>query len=274
MVGTKDLLNVLLFTSTLLFIILVVICLNKRSINALVIVEPRKHKYLRAAIENFDENFDTSWDLYIFHGQSTGAFAQEAASNIKGRRVILIPLKTDNLNADQYNELFKDPEFWYKVHAENILVFQTDAAVCSKTDYSIYDFVKYDYIGCSINDKTIGTEYPYWERKGIDNFYGVGGLSFRKRSFMLECIRNNPNVKANYPEDVFYSNCVANSPNRPMKGADLNKFCTQASFTGKYKSLGAHRTSILKDEAASAVDPFHAYCPEAKSIEQFKNFAK
>jgi len=273
--GSKDLLQVLLLASVLLLILLVIIRIFKRSNNALVIVEPRKHKYLQAAIENFDKHFDSSWDLYIFHGQSTGKFAAEATSNIKGRRVILIPLKTDNLNADQYNELFKDPDFWRKVSAENILVFQTDAAICGKSDYSIYDFTGYDYIGCSINDITIGTEFPYWERKGIDNFYGVGGLSFRKRSFMMECIRNNPNVKANYPEDVFYSNCVANSPNRPMKASDLSKFCTQSTYSGKYKSLGAHRTSLInKVKDSGNMDNFHAYCPEATAIEQFIDFAK
>jgi len=272
--GSKDLLQVLLLASLLLFVLLVIIRICKRSNNALVIVEPRKHKYLRAAIENFDKHFDSSWDLYVFHGQHTGEFAAEATVNISRRRVILIPLKTDNLNADQYNELFKDPDFWRKVSAENILVFQTDAAYCGNTDYNIYDFTKFDYIGCSINDKTIGTDSHYWERKGVDNFYGVGGLSFRKRSFMMECIRNNPNVKANYPEDVFYSNCVANSPNRPMQVSDLRKFCTQSYYNGKYKSLGAHQTRLINNEPPENMGKFHAYCPEAKEIEQFVDFAK
>ena len=76
--GSKDLLQVLLLASVLLFVLLVIIRICKRSNNALVIVEPRKHKYLRAAIENFDKHFDSSWDLYVFHGQHTGEFAAEA----------------------------------------------------------------------------------------------------------------------------------------------------------------------------------------------------
>jgi len=111
---------------------------------ALVIVEPREHEYLQYVCENFDKNMDKTWDLYLFHGKSTGDFAQKATAGIKGRKVNLIPLETDNLDGDGYNALFKSLDFWNQVDAEDILVFQTDTVLCPASEFKIRDFRKYD----------------------------------------------------------------------------------------------------------------------------------
>jgi hypothetical protein len=76
--------------------------------HALVIVEPRKHKMLKYVCENFDQHMCKSWDLYVFHGKSHYAHAEEAVSQIKGRKVILIALDKDNFTADDYNITFKN----------------------------------------------------------------------------------------------------------------------------------------------------------------------
>ena len=230
---------------------------------AIVIVEPRKHKNLEYVINNFDTLMDPDWDLYVFHGLSAAEFAATAVQSIQKRRVFLLPLHTDNLNADQYNELFKQSKFWNRVNAESILVFQTDVVLCSKSLQSIDRFTKYDYIGCSVDDKTIGFGGWRWSNTHPDDyFYGSGGMSFRKKSFMLNCIRDNPNIDKAYPEDVFFSNCVAKSPNRPETATVINDFCTQNKYVNN--SLGAHRISMLSDDDKKR---FIQFCPEASPIQ-------
>jgi hypothetical protein len=234
---------------------------RKKHKNAMLIVEPRRHPALKTVLENFDEHMDPSWDLYVFHGKSAKAFAKKASQGITKRKVILIPLKTNNLTVDAYNALLKSRSFIHKIKAENILLFQTDAALCNKSPYMIDKFTKYNYIGCPYNDHKIGTsDTNGW---GKNNFYGVGGLSFRKKSFMLSCIKKNPTISQKFPEDVFYSNCVAKTRKKPKSALILTKFCTQGHFINK--SFGAHKTRHMLRK--SDRKRFTRYCPKAKEIQ-------
>jgi len=257
-----------IFLLGIIFILLfvLIICLKlRRSNNAIVIIEPRNHPYLETVINNFNSQMDSSWDLYVFHGKSNRDYAVNAVRNIYKRRVFPISLGTDNLTADEYNSLLKKSSFWDLVKAENILVFQTDVALCANSKLNIYDFINYDYIGCSINDKTYGNHHvpKWWEG---DNFYGIGGLSFRKKSFMMKCIADNPSVSDRYAEDVFFSNCVAKTENKPANASVIADFCTQNKFTNK--SFGAHKTSLLKRDSMEKYNNFATYCPEIKIIDQ------
>ncbi len=232
---------------------------------ALVIVEPRKHKLLKYVCENFDKHMCKSWDLYVFHGKSHKAHAEEAVSQIKGRKIILIALDKDNFTADDYNITFKSLDFWDQVKAENILVFQTDAVLCPASKFKIQDFTHFDYIGCGSYNGAIGKSRDVWgnDQSKHNSFYGVGGLSFRKNSFQKKCIRDYPNIKPAYPEDVFYSNCVEKSINKPRTAADLANFCTQDAFEAR--SFGAHKTWYMKEGHA---EPFYKFCPAARAIEK------
>ncbi len=230
----------------------------------MVIVEPRKHKDLERVLKNFDEHIPKEWDLYIFCGKSAQGFAEQAASFIKDRHVIIQALDTDNLTADEYNTLFKQPSFWEKVNAENILVFQTDAVLCKNSPFNIDNFTSYDYIGCAYTDSAIGrSNRKIWD--GMP-FYGVGGLSFRKKSFMLKCISSYPQ-QHHLAEDVYFSLCSESSTNKPISAKVLNEFCTQEQF--HEKSFGGHKTKLLRSSDESK---FYDYCPEGSFLkEQFKN---
>jgi hypothetical protein len=224
--------------------------------NAMVIVEPRKHPFLKKVCENFDKNMPPDWDLYVVHGKLNATYAKNAVKNIQ-RPKVFISLNVDNLTADTYNKLFKTLSFWNKIKAENILVFQTDAALCSNSKFNINDFMKYDYIGCSRSYAF--RNKPDWGPTYKNSFfYGIGGLSFRKNSFQKKCIQDHPNIDPYYPEDVFYSECVGKSPNRPRSIRALQNFCSQSHG---FKSFGAHKTKKIKKS-------FYQFCPEAKFIER------
>ena len=87
--------------------------------------------------------------------------------------------------------------------------------------------------------------------------YGIGGLSFRKKSYMLKCIKNNPNIHDDFAEDVFFSECLADY--KPDIKA-LNQFCTQHKYFDK--SFGLHKPLALKDNKE-----LHKYCPEINILE-------
>jgi hypothetical protein len=226
--------------------------------NAMVIVEPRDHKLLEPVIKNFDEEMDSSWDLYVGHGKSHGEIVKKITDKITKRKVFLINLETDNLTADEYNTLFKDKKFWDKINAEYILVFQTDTILCNKSIKKISNFMHFDYIGCPFDDKSVGdVKLDFWN----GHFYGIGGLSFRKKSFMIDCIEKNPDNKG-MAEDVLFSHCVGKTSKIKPTIGDMNSFCTQHVYT--HDSFGTHK---VDKDLKIGKDKYYEYCPAAKILE-------
>lgn len=226
--------------------------------NAMVIVEPREHRHLPYVIQNFDRHMPPDYDLYIFHGKSAAAYARESARGITRRKVFYVRLDTDNMTADQYNAFFKDrARFWSHIDAENILVFQTDAVLCGKSPQSVRNFEHLGYIGCAY-DATAGKGTHWGDNHA---FWGVGGLSFRKKSAALECLsRVDPGTT---PEDVYYSNCVeAGIGQKPTDGMQLSGFCSQNNFLAE--SFGAHKIHGMMVGEQKA--RFLRYCPEAAPL--------
>jgi len=265
--GTVNRMRTILIISAIVVIIIIGLYFSSYfdGGRAMVIVEPRKHEMLKYVCENFDKHMCKTWNMYVFHGKSHKEHAEKATVSIQGRKVFLIPLDKDNFTADDYNILFKSLDFWNQVKAENILVFQTDAVLCPASEYKIKDFMHFDYIGCGSYDGAIGNSKEIWGKDNSKNnsFYGIGGLSFRKNSFQKKCIRDYPNIKPTYPEDVFYSNCVEKSINKPRSATDLANFCTQDDFARK--SFGAHKTWYMKQ---GHTEPFYKFCPAARAIKK------
>lgn len=230
---------------------------------AMVIVEPRKHQDFERVLQQFDEQMPTDWDLYVFHGKSARRFLEEVTTGLSNeRKVYLKALPSDNLTINEYNRLLKDPKFWDQIDAEDILIFQTDTALCAASPFSIDRFRQYGYIGCSNKKDSIGMTNQVWA-KDIP-FYGIGGLSFRKKSFTMKCIKENPNVHPDRAEDVFYSECIhkETGPIKPESAKILCEFCAQHSFNAH--SFGAHKTKTMDPNDKKS---FYAFCPEAKFLD-------
>lgn len=230
---------------------------------AMVIVEPRRHPDLERVVTQFDRQMPIDWDLYVFHGKSTKDYSKNATRNCSsGRNIFLKALDVDNLTDKEYNKLFKETSFWNQIDAEDILVFQTDTAICGGSKFSIDHFRQYGYIGCSFKKDSIGFNNQLWDKKF--SFYGIGGLSFRKKSFTLQCIHNKPNVDPYFAEDVFYSECVHKETGslKPESADVLSNFCSQYNFNSR--SFGAHKTKFMAKEDK---DEFYGYCPEARFLD-------
>lgn len=228
--------------------------------NAIVIVEPREHKLLKAVIQNVHERMPLDWDLYVFHGKTREPFAKRAAA-VQGRKVILKALPTDNLVGQlNYNSLLLSKDFWEQIAAENILVFQTDSVLCARPlRRAIDEFLQYSYIGCSYDNTFLGKKSP-WPGQP---FYGIGGLSFRKKSFMLQCLKTPG--RPTHAEDVAFSWCLEALPGamKPPTAQTIANFCAQDTLHTN-RPFGVHKTAtqFKRDKRR-----LFQVCPEAELLE-------
>jgi len=229
---------IILFILTVLFMIINIFLLNfnkeEYSNNAnytAVIVEPRKHNALELVLENFLENLSDDWNILIMHGNNNIDYINNIINNklIKYKnRIKMYNLNVDNLKIEDYNNLLVSEKFYNSIPTELFLIFQTDSIICKENKDLINNFLKYDYVGAP------------WPAKKVGN----GGLSLRKKTKMIEKIRNcNYN---NEPEDVFFSN-DCNNLNKPSV-EDAKYFSIEHIINDK--SFGVHKpwNGLKKDE--------------------------
>lgn len=139
------------------------------------------------------------------------------------------------------NTMMLSTWFWELFAEEFVFVFQSDAMMCSSTHRSVYDFVRFDYVGAPWLGDSPDKPAPC----------GNGGFSLRKRSTMKQCIamakdlcgkrpdeedesttRGTMHVSSEYharmclgPEDLFFAYCVALlHPDRAPKPTDCATF--------------------------------------------------
>lgn len=177
-----------------------------------VIVETREHKALPFVLNNVMSILPSDWGLQIFHGSNNLEYVKEVTDTklLRSREVIFSDLKMDSISADDSSlEIMLTEDFWNRVSAETVLYFECDSMLCPNSEYKIEDFEHFDYIG------------GYWGNQldMLDNDYSKvmnGGLSLRKKSFMLDIIMNElqPYLDrgGNPCEDYFVTDRIRNKP--------------------------------------------------------------
>ena len=166
-----------------------------------IIVEPRKHKALSFVLQNFLKNLpEEEWSFIIFHGNKNLDYINYILENDiiekERSRITLIDLQVDNLTTCEYNDMLKSEGFYNYIPTETFLVFQTDTMIFNKHRHIIYHFLHYDYVGAPWKKSF------EWAEKF--KYVGNGGLSLRKKSKILELIKNiDINIIQN--EDMFFS---------------------------------------------------------------------
>ncbi len=215
-----------------------------------VIVETREHPELEFVLNNFIKNVQIP--IQIFHGNNNLDFIMSTtiAELVRDGKVHLTRLNTNKLCAKRYNALLLSKGFWRSILGrKKILIFQTDAVSCKHSDYTINDFVSYDYIGSNWNqNRPVGLI--------IDG--GNGGLSLRDWGKSHECLSRFPPEQWYGGEDGYFAFHVELIGGKVGKGDECSKFSTQREFL--FKSWGAHKVSSLSKRDQYA---FLSYCPAA-----------
>lgn len=196
----------------------------------LVTVETRCHELLEVVIKNFLYFLQNkNWGLVIFHGNTNKDYLIEITKNWKN--VILHNLEIDKLVESGYNNLLCSLDFWNKIPGENVLIFQTDTLLLKD---NIAEFMTYDYVGAPWDPAL-----PFV--RNISNCVGNGGLSFRKKSAMISCIRNHAYRGEN--EDIFFSTYINNKP-LLEKAAE---FSVETYYYNEFLTpMGLHKTYVHK----------------------------
>jgi len=218
-----------------------------------VIVETREHPALEFVVNNFYANLGIP--IQIFHGTENYDFIRSSSiSDLISKGVVtLTPLDTKQLIASQYNVLFLYKEFWERVRGrKKILVFQTDAVSCKQSDFSIDEFMSYDYIG---------SKWPRKRPVGINIDGGNGGLSLRDWGKTITCLERFPPDLWVGGEDGYFAFHMDVMGAKIGREDACAKFSTQNEFL--YNSFGAHKISSLEKNSREA---FITYCPESKNI--------
>ena len=176
-----------------------------------VIVETRKHKALPFVLNNVMSILSDEWNLQIFHGSNNLDYINEVIHNTEYYdKVTLSNLNIDSISQQDTNlEIMLSENFWNQVIAETVLYFECDSMLCPNSEHKVEDFEHFDYIG------------GYWGNQldMLDNDYSKvmnGGLSIRKKSFMLDIIKNElqPYLDrgGNPCEDYFVTDRIRTKP--------------------------------------------------------------
>lgn len=195
------------------------------------IVETREHPSLEYVVSQFANQLDIG--IQIFHGDSNKEFITSSAIGelIDRGRVHLSSLATNELKPRAYNALLLSRSFWESLYGrKKILIFQTDALLRRNSDYTLVDFMQFDYIGTR------------WNRQrpvGIVAEGGCGGLSLRDWGLTMECIDRFPPKYWPGGEDGYYAFHLELMGANVAKEQDCAKFSTQSKFPAR--SFGTHQ---------------------------------
>lgn len=235
--------------------------------NAIMMVDPRD-KDLYGILGSIEKQIDPSWDFYMFGSTANRNSIEKWFTNKKRKLYFYeIPKKfmLGNLNL-KYSEFLEDPWIWKTIKAENILLVQTDAAICDHGKFDIAEFTKFPYIGAAYS-KEEGQKCFWGDTYPNAYFYGVGGMSMRKRSFMLSCIEKNISGKG-VPEDVFFSTCLGHTNKKDAQptARDMHRFSVETNYSNEYgrPSFGVHKPGLQM--SLEEMEALRTDCPAAWGV--------
>ena len=164
---------------------------DKKSI---VMMDERPFSYWQPTLVSAIKYTSSDWGIELFVSKQYDQFALvKKFLDSTGRRTRLNHYDmhfNKNHKHRSINSLLKQETFWETIEAESIFFIQADGVMCRN---GIDEFLEYDYVGAP------------WAHRPDGLVQGNGGTSLRKRSFMLDCLKNY-HKHDNDPEDVYFSN--------------------------------------------------------------------
>ena len=215
---------------------------------------------LANTLTNFASNLGPEWPILVLHNDDISPHLErnKIVRLQKGYGILYTASLERNgfpalssANSSSYSSLLASTRFWSALKVQHVLIFQTDSVLCSMSPWSIYDFLRYDYIGAPWIDRWYGMDI------------GNGGLSLRKAKTMIRITRNfNFNETEN--EDIYFARGIYKLAERdpaikipPIHVA--SKFAYEAGRLPRVTSFGVHKTPFRKVDKEAIVKT----CPEA-----------
>ena len=153
-----------------------------------VVLETQPLSHLLPLILHFSSVLGPEWPIYVYTPPSVVEILQKSAAfnrSVEDGRIEIRGLPMGVKVDYPFHDLEKrarfltGPWFWESLMpAEHVLPPGADSMICSKSELSIDDFLKYDFIGAPITGEDPDAE--------VGDFMGVGGtLSLRNRNAMV-----------------------------------------------------------------------------------------
>lgn len=188
------------------------------STKGIVIVERRCHPNLRFTIQNA-VYFAPGYSLHIICSEANREFVEEICESQLGSvhiHPVFKDIGTPESGKKEYNMLLKSYGFWSFFPEEWLLCMETDAYLLAKLPEEIYN---YNYVASKW----------HW----VPGQAGGGGLSHRKKSFMMEiCSIDSLNAEM---QDCFASEGLALLGHPVMDGDIFGETSCD------YKTIGTHQ---------------------------------
>jgi len=139
-----------------------------------------------------------------------------------GRVEIIRLSSSEGASHHEYGMLLKTENFWLACDGEMVLLFQGDTMLCRGADVALEAFAEFDYVGAPFRPGVCPPGHDKERSMCQDDFDkmaananlsipirgvgGNGGLSFRRRSKMLEIVRRcKHHPFRTWNEDIFFS---------------------------------------------------------------------
>lgn len=238
---------------------------------AFVIVEPRYSSKISSMIKDFSSVLPTSWTLYMFGSDANAMICEKIQSEVPDRAFHFFNLDEDlfvtqvgrMMDGHGYNKLLKKKFFWDIITEEHVLIFQLDSHPCDQSSQMIARFLKFGYIGCMFGHQ-VGPHANVPFQEGLP-FYGIGGLSLRRKSFIMKCLEIYQDNCPHEAEDITFSTCVhVFREQYPVASVlDVGSFCAQGGWgiEDSPDSWGVHKFNETMPQ--NMKDKFLDYCPDA-----------
>ena len=183
-----------------------------------IIIEPRPHRLLLPVIDHMLQHIPNATLVQVFHSSANRQpLQQHYAPLIRQGRVHLTDLSEilgsdmGNGSVAMLNGLYFNISFWKRCRGENLLLFQLDSCVCSRSPWTWRDFIGqgWGWIGAP---HVVATGGVSGRRNYQRMIHHNGGFSFRSKFLTLRILEKHPNFYARrfasgraYNEDTFYS---------------------------------------------------------------------
>ena len=217
-----------------------------------VIIDSRITDLFNIVLDNFYSKLDERWDFIIYTTNNNYDFVKYLIDNCfekEKNRTTIIKLNINHVSYNIYSKLLISEYFYKYINTEIFLIFQLDSLLSDIYFKNIYNYMNYDYIG---------SPFPHKNKL----YVGCGGLSIRKKSKMIEIIKDNIYYLKNkdLPEDLYF--CDYHSINK----ASLNEalaFCSGMLFHPA--SVGMHQTFKCINEEQKQIIEKHI--PKLRELE-------
>lgn len=202
-----------------------------------VLVDTRCLPNLEFILRQVGRFLDDSWSMTIFTGNLNYDYVKNICETIGNIKVI--NLNIDSMTVNDYNNMLMTDAFWNRINAEHILIFQGDSMLLRR---GINDYLEYDYVGAP---------WPHDSPTVIGN----GGLSLRKKSYMLKILKeydiNNapwymkPDFLEKVPEDVYFSYGLTHLGGKVPSFEDARRFSVESIYDDN--PIGMHQMWHIGD---------------------------